>query len=104
MHSLPSHLHSNSQLILLLLLGTLPLARAKLLDGLEATTHPDRREQLQTEFPAIRLSSDKIVDRGSLITAGGISSGIDLGLYILEKWFGSACRTDVARRLDGAWV
>src|SRR5437763_10493565 len=84
--------------------GSFLLARAKLLDGLEATTHPDRREQLQTEFPAIRLSSDKIVDRGSLITAGGISSGIDLGLYILEQWFGSACRTDVARRLDGAWA
>lgn len=84
--------------------GSFLLARANLLDGLDATTHPDRREQFRTEFPEIRLSSDKIVDRGSLITVGGISSGIDLGLYIVEKWFGSACRSDVARRLDGAWT
>ena len=83
--------------------GSFLLARAGLLDGLDATTHPDRAPDFRKEFPGINLLADKIVDRGSLITSGGISSGIDLGLYILEKWFGPACRADVARRLDGPW-
>ncbi len=83
--------------------GSFLLARAGLLDGLDATTHPDRAADFRRAFPTVNLVADKIVDGGSLITSGGISSGIDLGLYILEKWFGPECRADVARRLDGPW-
>lgn len=83
--------------------GSFLLARAGLLGGKFATTHPDRMKDFAAEFPEISLRSEKIVDQSPLITAGGISSGIDLGLYILEKWFGRECRGDVACRLDGAW-
>jgi putative intracellular protease/amidase/GNAT superfamily N-acetyltransferase len=83
--------------------GSFLLARAGLLAGRDATTHPDRVGEFRKEFATISLRGDKIVDRGSLITSGGISSGIDLALYILEKWFGGDCRADVAHRLDGPW-
>src|SRR5438309_644425 len=83
--------------------GSFLLARAGFLGGLDATTHPDRVGEFRKEFPTINLRADKIVDQGSLITSGGISSGIDLALYILEKWFGGGCRAEVARRLQGAW-
>jgi putative intracellular protease/amidase/ribosomal protein S18 acetylase RimI-like enzyme len=83
--------------------GSFLLARAGLLAGLDATTHPDRIGEFRSQFPHLNLRADKIVDEGSLITSGGISSGIDLSLYILEKWFGRSCRANVARRLDGAW-
>jgi putative intracellular protease/amidase/GNAT superfamily N-acetyltransferase len=83
--------------------GSFLLARAGLLTGRDATTHPDRVGEFKKEFATISLRGDKIVDQGSLITSGGISSGIDLALYIVEKWFGGDCRADVARRLDGPW-
>jgi putative intracellular protease/amidase/ribosomal protein S18 acetylase RimI-like enzyme len=83
--------------------GSFLLARAGLLDKKTATTHPDRLEQFTAEFPGVRLRLDKIVDEGALLTAGGISSGIDLALYIIDKWFGRECRGAVAKRLDGAW-
>jgi putative intracellular protease/amidase/ribosomal protein S18 acetylase RimI-like enzyme len=83
--------------------GSFLLARAGLLAGLSATTHPDRMDEFRAEFPRISLQSDKIVDHPALITAGGISSGIDLALHVLERWFGCDCRAEVARRLDGAW-
>jgi transcriptional regulator GlxA family with amidase domain len=37
------------------------------------------------------------------VTAGGISSGIDLGLYIVKRWFGVAQRNAIAKRLEGPW-
>lgn len=84
--------------------GSFLLARAGLLWGRAATTHTQRAAEFRREHPAIQLTGDKIVDTGAVVTSGGISSGIDLSLYILEKWFGRQCRAEVARRLDGPWT
>lgn len=83
--------------------GSFLLARAKVLEGLRATTHRSRLAAFRAKFPHIRLVEDKIVDEGHIITAGGVSSGIDLALYILERWFGSEARRREARRLEGPW-
>ena len=84
--------------------GSFLLARAGLLSGRAATTHTQRAVEFHREFPSIELIADKIVDTGPVVTSGGISSGIDLSLYILEHWFGRQCRAEVARRLDGPWT
>jgi transcriptional regulator GlxA family with amidase domain len=83
--------------------GSFLLARAGVLGRGPATTHPLRFDEFRAEFPHIELVEQKIVDRGEIISAGGISSGIDLALYIVERWFGSPVRRDVATRLDGPW-
>ena len=83
--------------------GSFLLARAGVLDNGPATTHPVRFTEFSEEFPQIQLRAAKIVDNGDVITAGGISSGIDLGLYIVERWFGTVVRRGVATRLDGPW-
>ncbi|MBA3944517.1 MAG: DJ-1/PfpI family protein [Herpetosiphonaceae bacterium] len=92
-----------SEIVASVCTGSFLLARAGLLDGHRATTHHQRRELFRAEFPAIELVEEKVVDEGSIITAGGISSGIDLALYLLQRWFGPEVRRQEARRLEGSW-
>jgi hypothetical protein len=58
--------------------GAFLLGRAGLLDGRRATTHSAAREALRTEFPATEVVVAKVVDKGAIATAAGVSSGIDL--------------------------
>ena len=83
--------------------GAFLLARAGLLDGRRATTHTHRLELFAREFPLVTVEEGKIIDQGDVVTAGGVSSGIDLALYLVERWFGAEARRLEARRLDGPW-
>ena len=66
--------------------GSLALAMAGLLEGRTATTHVLGIELLEaTGVTAVRA---RVVDDGDLISAGGVTSGLDLGLYLLERDFG----------------
>ncbi|HEV7828210.1 MAG TPA: DJ-1/PfpI family protein [Pseudonocardiaceae bacterium] len=68
-----------------------------LLDGLPATSRkePDRVEskapgkapidRLADIAPACRISRARIVDAGRMITAGGISSGMEMGFHLLRR-------------------
>jgi transcriptional regulator GlxA family with amidase domain len=83
--------------------GAFLLGRAGILDGMRATTHTRRLDLFRSEFPQVDLVHEKIVDLGPLITAGGVSSGIDLGLHLLERFFGPEARKAEAAALDGPW-
>ncbi|MDQ7808547.1 DJ-1/PfpI family protein [Amycolatopsis sp. A133] len=66
--------------------GSLGLAMAGLLDGRTATTHVLGVDLLAAAgVTAVRA---RVVDDGDLVTAGGVTSGLDLGLYLLERDFG----------------
>ena len=84
--------------------GSFLLGRAGLLEGRRATSHGGPLELFAKTFPGVEVVHEKIVDLGDIITSGGVSSGIDLGLHILERWFGRDARAAEARRLDGPWV
>ncbi|MCB2193374.1 MAG: DJ-1/PfpI family protein [Deltaproteobacteria bacterium] len=83
--------------------GSYWLARAGLLDGLEATTHSLRLGDFAASFPSIKAVRRKIVDQGHIITAGGVASGVDLGLHLLKRFYGEEVRKREAVRLDGPW-
>jgi transcriptional regulator GlxA family with amidase domain len=83
--------------------GAYWLARAGLLKGRTATTHTLRLEDFAAAFPSIKVVSEKIVDQGRIITAGGVASGVDLGLHLVERFFGQEARKREAARLDGPW-
>ena len=83
--------------------GAFLLGRAGLLDGRRATTHSAALEALRTEFPGTEVVVAKVVDEGAIVTAAGVSSGIDLGLHLFERWFGTAVRERAAQGLDGPW-
>jgi len=49
---------------------------------------------------AREISSDRIVDEGRIITAGGVTAAIDLGLYLCEKIAGSEVREKIQAQMD----
>ncbi|MFD5143485.1 DJ-1/PfpI family protein [Streptomyces sp. NPDC058401] len=66
--------------------GSLVLAMAGLLEGRHATTHHLGLDMLDaTGVHAVRA---RLVDDGDLVTGAGVTSGLDLGLYLLEREVG----------------
>jgi transcriptional regulator GlxA family with amidase domain len=84
--------------------GAFLLGRAGLLDGQRATTHTGALDALRKEFPEIDVVAEKVVDHGAILTAAGVSSGIDLALHLLDRWFGPEARARGAAGLDGPWT
>ena len=69
--------------------GAFQLARAGLLDGQIATTHHDFYDAFGDEFPNIQLKRGlRFVENVKISTAGGLTSGIDLSLRVVERYFG----------------
>ncbi len=60
--------------------GSLVLAAAGVLDGVDATTHWAAMGELR-DLGAVPVS-ERVVERGKVITAAGVSSGIDMGLTL----------------------
>jgi transcriptional regulator GlxA family with amidase domain len=83
--------------------GAFLLGRAGLLDGLPVTTNNHALGALAAEFPAARVEGGKVIDTGRLVTAAGVSSGIDLALHLMERWFGPEARERAADGLEGPW-
>jgi len=80
-------------------------AKLGLLDHLEATTHHTVFASLKELAPNIILNPDKrFVDNGTIMTAGGISAGIDLSLHIVKKLHGEAVVNKTIRYMEyGDW-
>jgi transcriptional regulator GlxA family with amidase domain len=66
--------------------GSLLLAAAGLLDGAPATTHWLARDLL-AELGA-KPVPDRVVEHGKIVTAAGVSSGIDMALRLIQKMYG----------------
>jgi transcriptional regulator GlxA family with amidase domain len=66
--------------------GSLVLAAAGLLDGKPATTHWQSLELLPTLGKEIEVRpDDRFVDNGSILTAAGVSAGIDMALHLVAR-------------------
>jgi putative intracellular protease/amidase/YHS domain-containing protein len=69
--------------------GAFVLAKTGLLDGKSATTFHAAFKTFAMEFPKIELKRGaRFVENGNLATAGGLSSGIDLALRVVERYYG----------------
>ena len=81
--------------------GAFQLARAGLLKGIPATTHHDFFESFAKEFPEIELRRGlRFVDSGRIATAGGLTSGIDLALHIVSRYFGVETAEATAKYME----
>lgn len=78
--------------------GVFILAAAGLLEGKRVTTHWECAGQLRRDYPHIELDEDAIFLRqGPLITAAGVTAGIDLALTLVEEDYGHEIAMIVAR-------
>jgi transcriptional regulator GlxA family with amidase domain len=65
------------------------LAQYGLLDGLTATTHHLFAADMQKQYPAVHfVSGARFADHGRIATAGGLTSGIDLALHVVARYYG----------------
>jgi transcriptional regulator GlxA family with amidase domain len=78
--------------------GAMLIAAANLLKGRSAVTHHSAIEQLRQSGAYVVQA--RIVDDGDIITSGGVTSGIDLALYLVERFAGRNLADQVATGLE----
>jgi transcriptional regulator GlxA family with amidase domain len=69
--------------------GAFQLAAAGLLSGKSATTHHDYQDNLAKRYPNIEVRRGvRFVEGDKISSAGGLTSGIDLALRVVERYYG----------------
>ncbi|KQV44928.1 hypothetical protein ASE26_28555 [Duganella sp. Root198D2] len=81
--------------------GAFILAHAGLLDGKSAVTHHAAFKDFAMKFPRVALKRGaRFVEEGNIATAGGLSSGIDLALRVVERYFGRTVARNTANTME----
>jgi transcriptional regulator GlxA family with amidase domain len=83
--------------------GAFALAAAGVLDGLQATTHWQYIDDLERDYPGVRVERDVLyVDEGEVLSSAGVCCGIDLCLHIVRRDLGAMIANEIARGLVAA--
>ncbi|ASW52922.1 DJ-1/PfpI family protein [Plantactinospora sp. KBS50] len=81
--------------------GSFVLGQAGLLHGRSATAHHAGHNTLRALFPEVTvIRGARFVEDGKIATAGGLTSGTDLALRIVERYFGRAAAQQTASYLE----
>ena len=95
---------ASSEIVFSVCTGAFLLAKAGILSGLRVTTHHQaRRFLLEIEPSVISVEGVRFVDNGTVITAGGVSSGIDASLHIVSRLLGYEVASKVATFIEYEW-
>jgi len=78
--------------------GSFLLAKAGIIDTTPVATHHTAHEDLQQMGFDVR--DDRFIDDGNILMASGITSGFDLALHIVERYFGSDLSDSIAQKLE----
>lgn len=81
--------------------GAFVLAETGLLSGKSATTHHGFFRAFSMKYPDIELKRGaRYVENGKIATAGGLTSGIDLALRVVERYFGQEAAESTAYQME----
>ena len=81
--------------------GAFVLAATGLLNGKAATTHHAAYAELEMHFPDVQVKRGaRFVEEGNLATAGGLTSGMDLALRVIGRYFGAEAIQRTAFQLE----
>lgn len=81
--------------------GAFVLASTGLLAGKPATTHHGAYKSLGVQFPDLTVQRGaRFVESGNIATAGGLTSGIDLALHVVDRYFGRNVAEETANMLE----
>src|SRR5215813_11031109 len=101
LHAWLNKMSSSTDLIMSVCTGAFQLGRAGLLAGKSATTHHDFFEQFAKAFPDVSLKRGlRFVDEEKVSSAGGLTSGIDLALHVVERYFGREVAQNTATYME----
>ncbi len=78
--------------------GSLLLGELGWLRGVWATTHHSRKPQLSALGALV--GDERVIDQGRIVTAGGVTCGLDLGLHLVGRFWGDAARVRIARQME----
>ena len=95
-------MRGKSRIVMSVCTGAFKLAEAGLLDGKQATTHHDFYDSFASRYPKVTLvRSKRYVQADDVVfTGGGLSSGIDLALHIVELYFGRETAERTAKYME----
>lgn len=92
---------ASAEIVMSVCTGALVLAKAGLLDDLRATTHHECLGFLRKLAPRTEVvETERFVDNGRILTAAGISAGIDCSLHLVERLLGGAVADKTARYME----
>ena len=84
--------------------GAFLLVESGLLDGKEATTHWSAIESLKQQAPKTTVRENRrFVDNGKVVTAAGVSAGIDAALHVVDRLLGRDVAQKTARYMEYKW-
>src|SRR5215203_76108 len=89
LHAWLRKMATSTDLVMSVCTGAFQLGKAGLLAGKSATTHHDFLDQFAKAFPDVTIKRGlRFVEQEKISTAGGLSSGIDLALRVVDRYFG----------------
>jgi transcriptional regulator GlxA family with amidase domain len=99
-------LHERGTAMAAVCTGGMLLASAEITRGRPAVTHHAAIEELRESGAEVVL--ERVVDDGDLVTAGGVTSGLDLAFWLVEREFGRSLADLIAREMEyertgGVW-
>lgn len=95
---------SKAEIVMSVCNGAFILAKAGLLDGLEATTTAGLIPSFRQAAPKTKVVDDqRFIDNGKIITTAGLSSGIDGSLHVIERLFGRGTAQMAALGMEYNW-
>ena len=92
----------HTQALMSVCTGAFKVAATGLFDGKLATTHHDFFEDFATRYPKVRLERGAryVQSAPHLFSAGGLTSGIDLALDLVERFYGKEAANATARYME----
>jgi transcriptional regulator GlxA family with amidase domain len=92
---------ARAEIVMSVCTGALVLARAGLLDGLRVTTHHECLDELRALAPGATIDpSRRFHDNGRVLTAAGISAGIDCALHVVGRLLGAETADRTMRYME----
>lgn len=93
-----ARLHQRGTTIASVCTGAMVVAEAGLLNGRPAITHHAAVEELRAI--GAEIITARVVDDGDIVTAGGVTSGLDLTLWLLERYLGPPIAYGVEQEME----
>jgi transcriptional regulator GlxA family with amidase domain len=81
--------------------GSMLLAHAGVIGRRPAATH--HGAWLELEATGALVVKERVVDDGDLVTSSGVTSGIDLALWLVQREVSADCAEQIATRIEYAW-